>query len=679
MDEGRTFPLPAPMEWAPAGPVTTSPDVAVARFGSARVARPRFLTILTRDRIGQARIWARSARQCHPEAQLIAVVLGAPLPAGSFEEFFDLAIPAAELGCDGLADMQFRYSTPELCFALKPWALRHLFARSADSPITYFDSDIELFTPLIEAEAALNQGASLVLTPHILRRGRDQEHEKFLLQAGSFNAGFVAVAPSEAAQAFLAWWCERVRTGCTHDPLDGTYGDQKWLELAPSICDGVAVLRHPGYNFAYWNAHERPLRWQGGIWMAADAPLRFVHYSRWDLQQEDAEQYLARFFTAGCEPFADLFAEYRQKVQDEAASFPLPEAAGASDGGAPVGFPALVREAYARHAGPIDGDAAAVAAHAVAVLDRASSGRADLPDLPVSILYDDIWQRHADLRYRFDIDRAAGRTAYLRWLVETGAAELAIPPALLRQARTAIERDRVRQLEATAEAVALPPIAASDADGERLRRQHEDIRLLVGSNKALRRDLQALRVRRWRDEERIAALEGEIAQLRKRGGSPAKRRTPAAGEGARLLLPGSGPFFERGFHLGEAASIVGRRVHRRPDAASGMLVFGPYLALDAGSYAAIIEARLYRPWPPHGKFTLDVVYGGASQVVARRVFRLWPLARRRRCRLLFELPAGNLVRDLEIRIWAARGTPLEVGEILLQALSEDAQARQAAA
>ncbi|MGE5270550.1 MAG: hypothetical protein ACM3JG_12860 [Thiohalocapsa sp.] len=664
MDEGRTFPLPAPTGWAPASRDTARPDMAVARFSSASVARPRFLTILTRDRIGQARIWARSARQCHPEAQLIAVVLGAPLPTGSFEEFFDLVIPAAELGCDGLADMQFRYSTAELCFALKPWALRHLFARSADGPITYFDSDIELFTPLIEAEAALNHGASLVLTPHILRRGRDQAHEKFLLQAGSFNAGFVAMAPSEAAQAFLGWWCERVRTGCTHDPAEGTYGDQKWLELAPSICDGVAVLRHPGYNFAYWNAHERPLSWRGGIWMAADAPLRFVHYSRWDLQQEDSEQYLARFFISGCEPFADLFAEYHQKVQDEAASFPLP---GTSDDGGAAGFPALVRDAYARHAAAIDGDAAAVAAHAVAILDRPSPCRADLPDLPVSILYDDIWQRHADLRYRFDIDRRSGRTAYLRWLVETGAAELAIPPALLQQARVALDRHRVRELETTAEAAAVPAIAAGDPDGERLRRQQHDIRLLVGSNKALRRDLQALRVRRWRDEERISTLEGEIAQLRERGGSnAAEPGATAAGERQRLLLPGSGPFYQRGFRLGEAAFLVGERVRRRPGAASGMLVFGPYLALEAGSYVALIEARLYRLWPPHGEFTVDIVHDGASQVVARHSFRLSALGRRRRCRLMFALPPGSPVRDLEIRIWAARGTPLEVGEIALQ-------------
>src|SRR5205807_387822 len=163
---------------------------------------------------------------------------------------------------------------------------------------------------------------------------------------------------------FVEWWCDRVRTGCTNDHPEGMYGDQKWLELAPSICDGVRVLRHPGYNFAYWNAHERPLSCVGGAWTAAGWPLRFVHYSQW-------------------------------------------------------------------HAPAVDGDASEVFARGVSVLNTPSRTRADLPDLPITILYDEIWQHHADLRHRFAVDQANGRVAYLQWLVESGATELGLPAAFL--------------------------------------------------------------------------------------------------------------------------------------------------------------------------------------------------------------------------------------------------------
>ena len=425
--------------------------------------------------------------------------------------------------------MRFRYSTAELCFALKPWLIRHLLERLPDEPIYYFDSDIELFSPLSEVEAALADGANLVLTPHILRPGPDQDRDRALLRSGSFNAGFLAAAPSAPARAFVAWWCDRVRTGCITDHPEGMYGDQKWLELAPSICDGVAVLRHPGYNFAYWNAYERPLRGLGGAWTAAGEPLRFVHYSQWNLREQDSEQYLARYFRREYETFAELFAEYQQKG---AAGGPVRRGTPATRFMArcsrPPGssVPDLLRRAYERHGPAVDGDAAEVFAHAVAVLNAPSKARADLPDLPITVLFDEIWQHHGDLRYRFNVDQASGRLAYLQWLVEAGAAELEIPAAFVTLARSNSQRERLRQLEACDEE-AMPPsdvadpgvpvqpapadalaalIAARDAERDRIRCRDNDIKLLVSSNKALRRELHGLRVRRWRDEETVQAL-----------------------------------------------------------------------------------------------------------------------------------------------------------------------------
>src|SRR5712692_5975720 len=256
MDEGRNFPLPMTQNWAWENQVKPAP-------ARANGARATFVTIATADRAGQSRIFARSARACHRDARLVVLALDPDETPRVFEDLYDLVIPAEQLSLGGLADMRFRYSIAELCFALKPWVIRHLFDRFADEPIYYFDSDIELFTPLAEAEAALAHGANLVLTPHILQPAPDQDSEEALLRSGSFNAGFLAVAPTSPGRDFVAWWGERLRTGCT---LDGTCGDQKWLELAPSICDGVALLRHPCYNFAFWNAHEHPMKCVGGAW-----------------------------------------------------------------------------------------------------------------------------------------------------------------------------------------------------------------------------------------------------------------------------------------------------------------------------------------------------------------------------------------------------------------------------
>jgi len=712
MDEGRNFPFPVTQSWA------WENQLKPAQIVRATGRRPIFVTIATTDRAGQSRIFARSARECHRDALLAVLVLDPDGSSRVFEDLYDLVIPAEELSLDGLADMRFRYSIAELCFALKPWVIRHLLDRFGDEPIYYFDSDIELFTPLTEAEAALAHGANLVLTPHILRPGLDQDREQALLRSGSFNAGFLAVGPGAQARAFVNWWCERVRTGCTHDRHEGTHGDQKWLELAPSICDGVAVMRHPGYNFAYWNAYERPLSCIGGAWTAAGWPLRFVHYSQWNLSEQDWEQYLARYFRREYEPFAGLFAEYQKKVRAESPSSKQRPQGMYGALVAPCGQPVpdLLRGAYARHGSAVDGDGSTVFAHTVAVLNAGSHARADLPNLPITVLYNEIWQHHADLRFRYDVDQASGRLAYLQWLVESGAAKLGLPAAFVTPARVTLERERVRQLEAGEEAL-WPPraagpglpapsasadtiaalIAARDADRERIRQRDSDVRLLVTRNKALRRELQTIKVSRWRDEDTIQARDAELAKTRRRrdatirrnqqlaedvaalrsGPSQAFRGGPGSRPGSngtnfgrRAVLPGDGPFFKRGFRISGAGAIAGDTVKRLKRAPSGTLIFGPYVNLAPGTYAVAVDARLYRSLPVLAKFKLDVVCDNARQLLGWRKFRLHSIARWRRFELIFTILDGEDYPDIEMRVWAHKGTALEIGRMDLYQLMD---------
>jgi hypothetical protein len=691
MDEGRAFSRPVARRWY--------------ADAEKRPGRVNFVTIATPDRAAQSRIFARSARQCHPGARLTVLVVNSDTSPWIFSGCYDLVISADELPLSGLADMRFRYSVAELCFALKPWLIRNVSKKFPDEPIYYFDSDIELFTPLAEVEAALAGGANLVLTPHILQPAPDQDRERALLRSGSFNAGFLAVAPSAAARAFVVWWCDRVRTGCVNDHPTGTYGDQKWLELAPAICDGVVVLRHPGYNFAYWNAHERPLSRLGGAWTAAGWPLRFVHYSQWNMREQDPAQYLARYFHRKYEPVTRLFAEYRDKVRDEErfgeADPPPIYGAALAPCGTPV--PDLLRRAYERHAPAADGDASAVFARATSVLNAPSNARADLPDLPISVLYDEIWRHHADLKYRFAVDHASGRLAYLQWLVGQGAAELGLPAAFLPPARSVLENEPVRQLEA-GDAAAAPPPAIADPDP--LRQSDTDIRLLVSSNKALRRELQALKLRHWRDEETIQALDEELIKTRRSrdaltrrnqrladdvahpgsrpwqvvvGWQGAWRRSNRTKLGGRPVLPADHPFFECGFRLGEAARIAGSTVRRIKRAPSGMLIFGPYVALAPGAYVVAVDARLYQRLPLVGRFTLEIVCDDARQLVESRKFRLRATARPQRFEQVFMVLDGDDYPDFEMRIWARRGTPLEIGRIELSEISATDAAPAAAA
>src|SRR5258706_15983567 len=54
------------------------------------------------------------------------------------------------------------------------------------------------------------------------------------------------------------------------------------MDLTPGLFSGVMILRHDGYNVAYWNLRQRTVTGAGSSATVNGEPLRFFHFSGFD-------------------------------------------------------------------------------------------------------------------------------------------------------------------------------------------------------------------------------------------------------------------------------------------------------------------------------------------------------------------------------------------------------------
>jgi hypothetical protein len=296
------------------------------------------------------RTLAQSARACLPAADLHCVVVDVdPEPARALAREFS-AIALDDLRLPGGDGFRFQYSIVELNTAVKPWAFEHLLAQGYRKVI-YLDPDVRVYRPLDDVLRLLDEGADIVLTPHLLAplpADGCRPDELDIRRAGTYNLGFCALRDSASARAFLGWWREKLAAQCVIDQDRGLFVDQSWIDLAPGLFPNVAILRHPGCNVAYWNIGQRPIaRAADGGWSAAGAPLAFFHYSGFDPFDPDALSRLQnRYRLADLGAVRELAREYASRlIENGAREFAaLPYGFGSYADGAPI--PEIARRTY---------------------------------------------------------------------------------------------------------------------------------------------------------------------------------------------------------------------------------------------------------------------------------------------------------------------------------------------
>lgn len=215
--------------------------------------------------------------------------------------------------------MKFRYTIMEFNTAVKPYAFSWLFQKY--KKVVYLDPDIYAYRQFTEVEDAFERGYNFILTPHLLdfypNDGKIPD-EPLIMQCGIFNLGFIALKRVDDTIKMINWWANKLEKQCISDVSSGFFVDQKWIDLIPGIFDHVYILKHDGYNVAYWNINHRKISRMGDDYIVNGLPLVFFHFS--GVNPDDIEclsKYQNRYRLNDIENARSLFVAYAERVKNE--------------------------------------------------------------------------------------------------------------------------------------------------------------------------------------------------------------------------------------------------------------------------------------------------------------------------------------------------------------------------
>ncbi len=313
-------------EWAPYRPFVpelddVQPPPSLRRADAVmQTAKPptiAFFTICSRNFLAFARTLHDSLIEQYGSVQFYVALCDAPeAPFIASEHPFSF-VYLDDLDLPQWREMAQRYNITEFNTAIKPFVFQHLMRRNAADYIVYIDPDIIVKSRLIELEKAFASGVSAVLTPHVTGPAENVEVSDIkMLQYGIYNLGFAAFKNSPEALPVVEWWGRRLFKDCVIKLEHGLFVDQKWADLFPSFLDDLHVLRHPGYNVAYWNVAQRRVeRTAQGDYLVNNVPLRFAHFSGSDLDDPSTySRHSSQFNTTNIGDLSKLLDEYRARV-----------------------------------------------------------------------------------------------------------------------------------------------------------------------------------------------------------------------------------------------------------------------------------------------------------------------------------------------------------------------------
>ena len=249
-------------------------------FHEPIVPRTCVFTIASRNYLHFARVLMESLSVHAPDVDRVVCLCDVEEGVDEGAEDFRI-LPVARVDLPDSARFLFRYTVLELNTAIKPFVFRTLFEREGYDRVIYFDPDIRFYDSLRPLQMLLDAHEA-VLTPHLtapLPNDGGHPDEQAILISGTYNLGFLALRAGDCANALLRWWEGKLTRDCVVDVSRGLFVDQKWMDLAPGLFEGVHICRDEGWNVSYWNLPHRHVEQVGSSIHVNQQHLLFFHFS----------------------------------------------------------------------------------------------------------------------------------------------------------------------------------------------------------------------------------------------------------------------------------------------------------------------------------------------------------------------------------------------------------------
>ena len=401
-------------------------------------------TIASKNYIAHVRTLMASLEKHHPEYRrylcLADEVEGYFAKAG---ENFEV-IEANTLGIESFQDMSIRYGIMEFNTAIKPFMIEWIFNNTELDCVIYLDPDIEVFSRFDVLESEFQEGASVVLTPHITEPLEDQRKpdDHNMIQSGVFNLGFIAVRRCDEAIRFVQWWGRRLTTQGASDLANNLFTDQRWCDLAPCFLDRLKVLKNPGFNVAYWNLAQRQINQSdSGKWFVDSQPLVFFHFSGLNADQPTiVSKHQDRLNWDDIASCHSLFVDYSRALVGagwhSCKDWPYAYAHTGSE----LATAYVMRQLYrAKEPQPVDrfklDDAAA---HLIGLCNAPAQGVPQKTGVVITELMHFIYRsRPDDLLAAFNLTTADGQKAFEHWFQVSGMRAYGLPRQVVLRSSTA--------------------------------------------------------------------------------------------------------------------------------------------------------------------------------------------------------------------------------------------------